>query len=153
MEHRVLLSWQAKEYEFKEKSRAWYWTVGIIAAGIATSAFIVGNYLFMIAAVIGGFTVMLVGSVKPKHRTYQFTEHGFMVGRKLFHYRDMLRFSIREEEPQMLTIETKHLMGIISAPIGNTDRRAIEMELKNRNVEEVESLDSFVDKVTSGIGL
>ncbi|MBI3573577.1 hypothetical protein HY090_00825, partial [Candidatus Kaiserbacteria bacterium] len=94
MESRVIVSWQAKEYDFTPKERSWYWAVGIIAAGAAIAAGIVGDYLFSVIAVLAGFSVMLLGSKRPKRHTYSLTERGFMIGEKLIPYRDMERFAI-----------------------------------------------------------
>lgn len=154
METRVILSWQAKEYDFIPKSPSWYWAVGIVAAGLAAAAFIVGDYLFGIIAIIGGFTVMLVGSAKPKRHTYRLTERGLMIGTRLVAYDEMQKFAVHlEDDPPTLEIETHTLAGTVSAPLGDADYRALQMELKNQNIEEVESLDSFVNKVARGIGL
>lgn len=152
MQSSVIVSWQARERDLEEKAPSWYWAVGIVAAGVALAALIVGDYLFSLIAVIGGFTVMLVGSTKPKRHTYQVTERGLMIGKRLIPYRAMMRFAIHED-PRTLAIETDTISGIISVPLGDVDHRTIEMEFKNKNVEEVDSLHSFVDHVARGMGL
>lgn len=153
MENQVLVSWQAREYEFRPKERQWYWTIGIVAIGVAIAAFILSDYLFSLIAVIGGFTAMLIGAKKPQRHKYSLTERGFVVGTHLIPYDHIKRFSIHEDEPRKLSIETKRLTGTISAPLGDTDHRFIRTELKNRNIEEVEALDSFVDSLAGGMGL
>lgn len=152
MEH-IVAKWQAHEYEHTEKERPWYWAVGIVAAGVAIASLIVQNYLFAIICVIGGFTVMLVGSTRPPRLTYSLTEKGFMVGKDLIPFEKMTRFSISEEEPRYLTIESKTLIGVVKAPLENADFRAIRMELKNQDVPEVDKLDTFVDRVAKTMGL
>ncbi len=153
MEERVYASWQAKEYDFQPKERPWYWAVGIVAGGIAVAAFILKDYLFSVIAILGGFTVMLLGSRKPHRHTYRLTERGFRIGERLIPYKSITRFAIRDEEPRELVIETTTLMGTVTVPFGDGDHRAVAMELKNNNIEEVESLGSFVDHVASGMGL
>lgn len=153
MEERVYVSWQSKEYEFQPKERPWYWAVGIIAGGIAVAAFIVGDYLFSLIAILGGFTVMLLGSKKPHRHTYRVTERGFRIGDRLIPYKSITRFAIRDDEPRELVVETTTLLGTFAVPLGDTDHRAIAMELKNNNIEEVESLGTFVDRFASGMGL
>ncbi|TAK58465.1 hypothetical protein EPO14_03930 [Patescibacteria group bacterium] len=153
MENKVLVSWQAREYEFRPKERQWYWTVGIVAVGVAIASFILSDYLFSLIALIGGFTVILIGSRKPPRHKYSLTERGFLVGAHLIPYDHIKRFSIHEDEPRRLSIETKRLTGTISAPLGDTDHRLIRTELKNRNIEEVEALDSFIDGLSRGMGL
>ncbi len=153
MENAVLMSWQAREHDFREKERPWYWTVGIVAVGIAAAALILGDYLFSVIAVLGGFAVMLVGARRPSRHKYSLTERGFMISSHLIPYSQITRFAILEDEPRKLSLETKMLGGTFAIPLGGTDYRAIRTELKNRNIEEVETLDSFIDHVARGMGL
>ena len=154
METRTLITWQAKEYDFVPKARSWYWAVGIIAGGIAAASFILSNYLLVLIAILAGFTIMLVGSAKPKRHTYRLTEKGFMIGPRLISFRDMRRFAVHEDDDGgELLIETNTISGTISVPLGDADYRLIEMELKNQNIEEVESLHSFADHLARGIGI
>ena len=152
MEH-VIVRWQAHEYEHKPKVRQWYWSVGIVALGAAIAAFLLQDYLFGVIAIIGGFTVMLVGSARPVRHTYTLTESGFMVGKDLIPYGKISRFAISEEEPRHLTIETMTLVGVIKAPLENVDYRAIRTELKNNNIDEEDKLDQFVEGFARRIGL
>lgn len=154
MEDPVIISWQAKEYDFKPKEREWYWTVGIIAVSSAVAAFILKDYLFSLIAVVGGFAVMLVGSKKPSKHTYAFTERGLTIGpHNVILYDDMKRFALEEDEPRRLSIETRKIIGTVSMPLADADYRLIRTELKNRNIEEAEKLDHFIDGVARRIGL
>ncbi len=153
MENPVIISWQAREFDFRPKESQWFWIVLIVAVGIAASAFIFADYLFSVIAILGGFTVMLVGARKPPRHKYSLTERGFMIGTHLIPYAQMTRFSIIENEPRKLSIDTKSFTGIVSAPLVDADYRIIRTELKNRNIEEVEHLDSFIDGIAHRIGL
>lgn len=152
MDH-IVVRWQAHEHERSEKERMWYWAVGIVAAGLAVAALILQNYLFAVICVVGGFTVMLVGSARPPKHTYSVTEGGFMVGKDLIPFEKITRFSISEDEPRHLTIESKTLIGVVRAPLEDVDYRAIRMELKNHNIPEEDGFDTFVDRVAKTIGL
>lgn len=153
MQHRAILSWQAREYDFVPKGDSWYWAVGVIAGAAAIAAIVLSDYLFAVIALLAGFSVMLLGSNPPKRHTYRLTDRGFMIGDRLVPYRDMVAFAIHEGEEPSLNIETTTMMGVISAPLVNVDRRRIEMELKNQNVDEVEYIHSFVNALASRIGL
>lgn len=156
MEQRVILSWQAEEPSVEPKSQSWYWAVGIVAGAIAIAAVMLQDYLFSVIAVIGGFGVMLLGSKPPERHTYRLTERGLMIGPRLIPYRRMAAFAIHEgrnDEGPSLRIETDTIMGIVAAPLGTIDYRRVQMELKNKNVEEVEALHSFVNGFANGIGL
>ena len=153
MEDKVLLSWRGQEKEFRPKQAPWYWAVGIAAGGIAISAVIVGNYLFALIAILGGFAIMVVGSGRPARHVYKLTERGFMVGTTFIPYEKISRFAIREDDPHILTIETSTFSGTMSIPLSGVDWRTVSMELKNRNIEEAESLGSFIEKFERAIGL
>jgi hypothetical protein len=152
MEH-TIVRWQGHEFEHRPKERQWYWSVGIVAAGAAIAAFLLQDYLFGIIAIIGGFTVMLAGSAKPTKNTYSLTESGFMVGKDLIPYAKISRFAISEDEPRHLTIEAMTLVGVVKAPLEGVDYRKIRMELKNRNIDEENHLDQFVESFARRIGL
>jgi hypothetical protein len=152
MDH-VLAKWQAHEHEHRPKDAQWYWVVGIIAVGVAVAAVIMQDYLFAVIAVIAGFTLMLVGSARPPRHTYSLTETGFMVGKDLIPFDKITRFAISEDEPRYLTLESLTLIGYVRAPLEGADYRAIRMELKNRNIEEKDNLDSFVHRLARGMGL
>ena len=152
MEH-VIVSWQTLEYEHQVKEKPWYWSVGIISVGVAIASVLMKDYLLGVIAVIGGFTVMLVGSSRPLKHTYALTENGFKVGKDLIPYEKITRFAISEEEPRHLTIECMTLTGVVKAPLKGVDYRMIRTELKNRNIEEKDHLDRFVEGVARRIGL
>ena len=152
MEH-IVVRWQGHEYEHTEKERPWYWAVGLVAAGVAIASIILQNYLFAVIAIVGGFTVMLVGSARPARHTYSLTESGFMVGKDMIPFDKITRFSISEDEPRHLTIESKTLVGIVRAPLEGVDFREIRAELKNHNIPEEDKLDTIVDRVVKSIGL
>jgi len=152
MDH-IVISWQDHEYEHKPKGVSWFWVVGIIAAGIAIASFILQNYLFGLIAILGGFTVMLVGSARPTQHTFSLTDNGFKIGRDVIPYDKITRFAISEKEPRQLTLETLILIGVIKVPLEKADFRVIRSELKNRNIEEVDKLDQVVERVAKTIGL
>jgi hypothetical protein len=153
MENQVLIAWRGKEEAAPPKEASWYWTVGIISVGVAVAAAILQNYLLGLISLLAGFTVMVVGSRGPHRHTYKLTERGFMIGTELIPYASIRRFAIVEREPRKLTIETNTIIGSLTAPLGETDYRFIRTELLNRNIDEVEELDAFVERIARGIGL
>jgi hypothetical protein len=153
MENRVLITWQARDEATPKKESAWYWTVGIVSIGVTIAALIIQNYLFALICLLAGFTIMIVGSRAPKRHTYTLTDKGFMIGRELIPYHSIRKFAIFEHDPMKLTIETTSIVGSLTAPLHDVDHRAIRTELLNRNIDEVESLDFYVERVARAIGL
>ena len=153
MENKLILSWHAKEGVHKPKTRAWYWSVGIIASGLCIAAIIVSNYLFALIAIIGSFALMLVGSRPPLKQEYSLYDSEFVIGKEHIPYEKIRRFALTEKDPKMLTLELKNIVGVATISVAETDWRKIRTELKNRNIEEVESIDGFVSKAADWMGL
>jgi hypothetical protein len=153
MDDQLIMKWQAREGEYRPKGNSWYIGVGIVAIGLAVAAVIIQNYLFALISVLGGFAVMVVGSRRPARKTYALYERHIAVGTDIIPYEKVSRFAIREDDPRELVLELKNLIGVAAVPLGNADHRRIRMELKNRDIEEVEKLDVFVGKVANWIGL
>ena len=81
------------------------------------------------------------------------TERDIRVGREVIPYANIKRFSIKESDPKKLVIETVGLIGTISLALGDADWRAIRTELKNRNIDEDDALDSFAEKIAEMMGI
>lgn len=150
----VILTWQGQEGEFTPKSPNWYWTVGILSVGSAIAAFIVDNFLFGIILLLAGFTTALLGSRHPALHTFRMTDRGVHVGEQLFSYDNIMHFAIEEHEPKKLLFELKAgIVKVITIPLESTDHRAVRQEFKNRNIEEVEHLNTFSARLSDWMGL
>lgn len=153
MEDRLILKWQGREGVYRPKSNSWYVGVGVIAVGLAVASAIGGNYLFALIALLGGFSIMLVGSRRPGRKTYGLYEHHIGTEADKIPFEKIMRFAIHETEPRELVLEVKSIVGHVTIPLGNVDYRRIRMELKNHDIEEVEHLEVFTGKVADWIGL
>lgn len=147
------LSWQASDSGATKKTSAWYWSVGILGGGVAVASFIAGNVLFGLFAVLGSFAIMLAGSRPATKRIYEISDKGFRIGPDIIPFKNISRFAIREEEPRKVVLETTGLIGTVSVLLAETDFRTVRSELKNRNVEEVDSLDSLTEKIVEVVGM
>jgi hypothetical protein len=153
MDDSRIIKWEAHEPGAPDKEPGWYWAVGIIAVGVAVASAIAGNYLLCVIAVMGGFAVMLAGSRPAAHRTFGLSDRGLHVGAERIPYANIKSFAIHDNEPRRLVIATASLMGTVSIPLGNADFRFIRTELKNRNIEEDDDLDSVAEKLAKAIGI
>lgn len=150
----IIAEWQGLEGEFVPKSSNWYWTVGILSLGSAVAALIAGNFLFSVVLLLSGFTVSLVGSRRPAMHTFRITDRGVHVSTQIFPWANIQKFAIKEEEPRKLLFELKEgLVRIMTIPLMDTDRTLVRTEFKNRNVEEVERLDSLASHLADWMGL
>jgi hypothetical protein len=153
MHHDHIVTWEAHEPGAGDKESGWYWVVGIIAAGIAVASGIAGDYLFSVIAVIGGFAIMLAGSRPGVQRTYALSDRGIHIGHERIPFSNIKSFAIHDEDPRRLVIGTASLMGTLSIPLGDADFRAVRTELKNRNIEEDDELDSVAERFAKVIGI
>ncbi len=150
----VAVQWEGEEGEFTPKSSTWYWTVGILSVGSAAAAFIVGNFLFGVILLLAGFTTALLGSRKPATHTFRLTDRGIHVGEQVFSYNNIMQFAIEETKPKKLLFELKvGVVKIMTIPLAATDHRKVRTELKNRNIEEVEHLNTVVARLSDWMGL
>lgn len=96
---------------------------------------------------------MLMGSRRPRRFTFSVNELDIAIGRERIPYEKIKRFAIKEDEPRELTIEMDNLVGIMHLPLGDADHREIRRMLKNKSIDEVEELDTFVTRFSRWMGL
>ena len=145
--------WRATDSGGGRKSGNWYWTVGILAFGAATASIISGNVLLGILVLLSGFAIMLAGNRPRLERQYALSEKGIHIDAQVVTWDKVRAFSIHEEGHPTLTIATDTLLGTTTIPLSGINNSDVRMELKNRNVEEEESLETFTESITRAIGL
>lgn len=149
-----ILTWRTQKGKSGQKQGAWYWTVAIIAGGIAVASFIVGNLLLGLLAIIGAFAIMLAGSAPSTDQRCGLSNTGVHIEGTLIPYTNISQFAIKEdEEPKKLMLQTTGLTGITTLGLEGVDFRAVRSELKNHNIDEVDELHSFGEKVAEMIGM
>jgi len=127
-----LIKWEAPEYEYIPKSPNWFWSVGIIAAAAAFAAILLGNVLFAILALLGGFTMILYGARKPKKVLFSLTSRGIQIENRLFPYENIRSFWIHYDPPyrKLLTVELKKMfMPFVFIPLSDIDPNIIRDHL------------------------
>jgi len=109
-----IFEWQAKEYEFQEKSADWYWALGIIATAAIIAAILFGNVLLALVIVAAAVAIALQAAKRSKFHRFAITEQGLEIGARLYPYDTMLHFSVLEypdnDVPPALSIKTRSLL-------------------------------------------
>ena len=155
----VYVEWKGQEFEFVPKSQTWYLTIAILSVGSAAAAFIVGNILFGIILLLAGGTVSLLGSRRPTVHAFKISDRGIHVGDQLFRYDNIERFAIDDHLEGHVRATTLHfglrqgLVRIMTVPLTGVDYRAVRTALKNNNIEEVETMDSAVARLSDWMGI
>jgi hypothetical protein len=132
-------SWSAPEYEFKEKSHDWYWTVGIIAAALVITSIILGNFLFAIILAVGAFTLALFSTREPRTVHVAISDKGVRVDKLLYPYPSLRSFGIDEDHHNgpKLFLKPRKLAPLVSLPIRSVDIDDLRKYLDSKLDEEV----------------
>jgi len=143
------IHWKALEFEYKEKSTDWYWTLGIVAVAGTLIAIILGNILFAVFIIIATFTVVLYASKHPKNINFEMSMRGIQAGHILYQFSTLESFWIEEgrEGSLKLLLTSKNTFALqIIIPLANAPTDDLR-EYLNRYLPEVEQHESFTEHV------
>ncbi len=147
------LKWQAPEYHHYQRSKDWYWAVGIITVSIAILAFVFSNALFGILILISAGILVFYTLREPQDVNYEINEKGIMINNDLHPYLTLEAFWIenRTTEPKMILKSKKMLQPYIIIPIHEDS--AVEIaEVLRKFVEEKELTEPASHKVMDYLG-
>src|SRR5512138_1931804 len=89
------LVWSALEYEEKERSRDWFWALGIIVATSAIASIIFENYFFATLIVLGGTLLGFFALKKPDTVVYELNDKGLKIRDRLYPYESIKAFWVQ----------------------------------------------------------
>ncbi len=151
----IAYSWEAPEFEFKEKNKKWYWAVGLVALLLIGLAIYFENYLFGFLILIGGFLMFRLSTKQPLLMNIEISEQGVKIDETLFSYEDILAFWIGEnknKEPILLLATNKPITPILSLRI-HPEIDLMEMrEYLLHFVEEQKLKEPFTNQFIDRIG-
>lgn len=91
------MKWSAPEYEYREKTVAWYWISIIIAAVIVAFSVWQKNFLFGLFIVVAEILFIIWGDRAPHILDFRLTEGELEIGeRKQYSLKDMGSMSVDE---------------------------------------------------------
>lgn len=118
------LSWEALEFEEREKSVDWFWALGIIAVCGIIISILYKNYLFAIFIAIGAITIGRLANQKPRMIRYEISSAGLRIEDDLYPLDKIKGYAIREikkNRQKILIVETpKSFAPIVTIPIEPT---------------------------------
>lgn len=156
------LTWTAFEYEDKNRSRDWFWALGVIVVTASLAAIIYNNYFFAALIMLSGGLLGFLATKKPELVNYELNAKGFVVHSSLFPYENIKSFWVQREtfptddteklKPLLFIKSERFFMPIILTPIDNA--RAIEIRsfLLEKNVVEEEMKETFAEKIMEALG-
>lgn len=148
------LSWKTSEYEHSPKTTDWYWSVGILTAGIVIVALITGNFLLGILALIAGFTIMLYGARAPRMVQFTINHKGIIIEDRLYQFENLESFWIHYDPPdkkELGIVSEKFFMPRITIPLDDTDPNDIRNHLI-QFLEEEAYEESLIEALSKYLG-
>lgn len=143
----VLYSWQANEFEFREKGVLWYAIAGLLLAISVIYAITVGNYLFAVIAVLLVYLIVRHAHEDPGILNHEIRTDGIKVGTHYFSYENLRGFWIAENANKLYLISTHRLLGIVNFHLDGADIERVRHELGNYIPETSHTEEDFFDKV------
>ncbi len=129
------LTWSVLEYEDRNRSVDWYWTVGIISIIAIAACIYFKNYLFAILMFISVISLLYLTIRKPEELTITINKEGIRVRDELFTYRSLKGFWIEDQStsghPRHLLIMTRRFYSpMLALPIGDIAPEIIRQKIK-----------------------
>ncbi len=153
------LSWSALEYEEKERSKDWFWALGIIVVTSSIAAIIFENYFFAALLVLSGILLGFFATKKPEMITYELNNKGLKIGSRLYPYENIKSFWVQLDtsgetdlKPILFVHSDRAFMPILSIPIDENIAVRIHSIFVAKKVEEVEMKEHPSDKIMEVLG-
>jgi hypothetical protein len=151
----ITFKWDSLEFEFKEKTKKWYWISAIVIIIFIIGAILLKNYLFAFLILFGGFLMFVMSTKQPIVLPVEVSEHGVKIHDEMFPYTIIENFWIGENKNNnaVLIIKTnKKITPVISI---NIDPQINIIQLREylmEFVEEKEMKEPFTDRLIEKIG-
>lgn len=149
-----IISWEAVEPHFKNRSVDRQWTIGIIAGIIFVVALIFQNFLLGLLAVAAAFSLITLARQEPQAVAYSISKKGVRAGDRLYPYLSIKSFWIRiTDEKRELSIESDRMIApMIEFPIAPEVSLAnLRANLKKYLPEEKHE-ESLIDSIADYLG-
>ncbi|HTE48590.1 MAG TPA: hypothetical protein VK675_01625 [Candidatus Paceibacterota bacterium] len=139
------LQWSALEYEEKERSKDWFWALGIIVVTSSITAIIFGNYFFAVLLVLGGLLLGFFATKKPDTVNYELNDRGLKIRTLLYPYSNIKSFWVQIDttgeinlKPTLFIKTERVFMPVITIPINHDIAEEIRSAMLFKNVSEEE---------------
>lgn len=150
-----VLRWSAYEREHIERSRDWFWALGIVALSVAAIAILLNDLLFGVVVIAAAVTIALVARTPPAIAHFELSERGLRVDGELHRFDEIISFWVADEhesKPLLLIDTIKFLAPNLIIPIEHIDPATIRTFLKE-HAEEVPMKEPLSHKILEGLGL
>lgn len=146
------LEWTALEYEDKERSKDWFWALGVIVVTASIASIIFANYFFAALIVLSGTMLGFFAIRKPQTIPYELNVKGLRAGTRLFTYETINSFWVQEINPTLFIKSERFFMPIISIPIESNMIAEVHEIFTSQNIPEEEMKEHASDKIMESLG-
>lgn len=153
------LTWSAPEYEEKERSKDWFWALGIIVVTSAVAAMIFGNYFFAALLILGGCLLWFFAIKKPELVIYELNPKGLKIKNRIYPYENIksfwvqVGFSSEVDIKPLLFIKSERVFApILAIPIDESIADSVHEIMISQNVLEEEMKEHPSEKIMEVLG-
>lgn len=100
----VFFSWDFPEFGTAWRNKKWYKWAILVAIALLLYSLIVANYLFAVIVMLVGIIYFFQSFDSPLTIRCEISEDGIRVGKTFYDYRDLTRFWIIYEPPEIKTL-------------------------------------------------
>ncbi|MDE2030717.1 MAG: hypothetical protein KGI58_00430 [Patescibacteria group bacterium] len=147
------IEWHAPEYDHKEHTADWFWSIGIIAlVSIVLIIYLTHNYVFAIFVFVSGASLILF-TIRPPHEIdFSIKTEGITMGKDSYKWKSITGFDIKTEgaHGKLLLMTSKKFMPLYTVPfpleLSSQIREAITKVVPRVDLEESRSM-VFMEKL------
>ena len=145
------IKWRTFEYHFQAKNADWFWSLWIIAIGIAVTAHLFDNLLFGIFILLSAFCLSLFASRTPSLIDFALVKDGVLIGKKLIEYSSLSSFWI--ENNQKIIFQSKRKTSpYIIVPLDNRANSDKIRQYLLEHLKEKKHQESFLQIMFEKLG-
>ncbi len=133
------VSWEAYEHAHGEKGADWFWVLGMVTVAVAVASIVLGNTLFGILVLVGGFVISLAAARPPRIIPYEISTRMIRIDDISYPYSTLRSFYIDEENPtgpQLLVKSQKMFAHLLVLPLPEEYVDEVEELVASRLPEE-----------------
>ncbi len=147
------LEWSALEYEERERSRDWFWALGIIVITGAITSIIYSNYFFAVLLILSGILLGFFATKKPDLVHCELNDTGIEIRTRVYPFREIKSFWIQTGRKSLLFIKVERVfMPIISIPIKDELVDKIYSVMVSQDINEEEMKEHPSEKIMESLG-
>jgi hypothetical protein len=137
----TLASWTFPEFSAHQRGKIWYSSIIIICAAVLIWSAFTANYLFSLIVIIFGLILVLQNRQKAAVLPCQIKEDGLEVGRNFYNFKDIKKFYIIYQPPEVKTLYfdfKSTLRPTLPIPLENQNPLKVREILKKYLEEDLE---------------